>query len=35
VIIAAAEGAQAAVSINKSLTGEYKEAKKEQLSATC
>lgn len=34
VIIAAAEGAQAAVSINKSLTGEYKEAKKEQLSAS-
>jgi thioredoxin reductase len=33
VIIAAAEGAHAAVAINKSLTGEYKEAKKEQLGS--
>lgn len=32
VIIAAAEGAQAAVSINKSLTGEYKEAKSAGLA---
>ncbi|MGI8905342.1 MAG: NAD(P)/FAD-dependent oxidoreductase [Candidatus Sumerlaeaceae bacterium] len=32
VIIAAAEGAQAAVAINISLTGQYKEAKKKQLS---
>jgi len=30
VIVAASEGTQAAVSINRSLTGEYKEAKKEQ-----
>lgn len=35
VIVAAAEGAQAAVSINKSLTGEYKEAKKELLGEEC
>jgi thioredoxin reductase len=34
VIIAAAEGAQAAVSINKSLTGEYKEAKSAGLAVS-
>lgn len=34
VIIAAAEGAHAAVSINKALTGEYKEAKSAGLVST-